>query len=179
MIIKDPEFGDITVRKSAKSHAVRFSVAPNGGLRVSAPKLMPNFLIKQLLSGQRQAIKKHLSLATREVRSKQEVEQLRRSAKASLPERIKSLAKQHGFSYSKLRFSTATTRWGSCSNKGTVSLNIAIMNLPEHLQNYVILHELTHTEHMNHSKAFWDRLEQVCPGAKTLKKQIAKHRPTL
>ncbi|MDR0397805.1 MAG: M48 family metallopeptidase [Candidatus Nomurabacteria bacterium] len=179
MIIKDLEFGEITVRKTKRSRAVRFSVSPSGSLRVSAPKLMPNFLIKQMLSAQRAQIKKHLGISKPAKIASTDIEKLRKQAKKELPPRVKALALQYGFKYDKLRFSTATTRWGSCSSKGTVSLNIAIINLPVELQNYVILHELVHTEHMNHSKAFWAKLESVCPGSMRLKKQIAKHRPTL
>lgn len=104
---------------------------------------------------------------------------LRREAKAYLPRRLKYLAERSGFRYEAVRFSHAKSRWGSCSSKGTISLNIALMTLPNELIDYVLLHELTHTEQMNHSAEFWARLIAVCPDARELKKQIAKHSPFL
>jgi predicted metal-dependent hydrolase len=104
---------------------------------------------------------------------------LRREAKAYLPRRLGHLAERHGFKYQTIRFSHAKSRWGSCSSRGTISLNIALMLLPNELIDYVLLHELAHTEQMNHSAKFWQRLESVCPEARTHRKSIAKYSPFL
>jgi predicted metal-dependent hydrolase len=55
------------------------------------------------------------------------------------------------------------TRWGSCSPSGRISLNWRLVQMPESVRDYVLLHELTHLLHLNHSKRFWRELERVCP----------------
>lgn len=102
---------------------------------------------------------------------------LRIEAKAYLPRRLSYLAMTHGFKYEKVRFSHAKTRWGSCSSSGTISLNIALMMLPKDLIDYVLLHELTHTIHMNHGVKFWLDLEKVYPRAKISRKLIKRYSP--
>ena len=104
---------------------------------------------------------------------------LRKQAKAYLPRRIDFLAEKYGFSFKKLRFSHTGTRWGSCSSSGTISLNIALMNLPHHLIDYVIIHELCHTRQMNHSSKFWQEVEKYCPDYKKYVQEIKQFSPSI
>lgn len=104
---------------------------------------------------------------------------LRREAKRILPGRLAQLAKEHGFHYERVRFSHSSGRWGSCSSTGTISLNIALMKLPDMLIDYVLIHELSHTRHMNHSSAFWTEVGRIDPQYKLHRRQVKQHTPTV
>ena len=105
------------------------------------------------------------------------IKALRLQAKAYLPRRLTQLALLGNFTYTKLRFSSAGTRWGSCSSNGTISLNIWLMQLPHELIDYVILHELCHTKQMNHSSMFWDLVSEYCPEYKAYRQQLKQYHP--
>lgn len=104
---------------------------------------------------------------------------LRVEAKSYLPKRLSYLAEQLGFSYNKVRFSHASSRWGSCSSEQTISLNIALMKLPFELIDYVLVHELSHTEQMNHSDVFWARVATGDPEYKVHRKLLRNQTPSL
>ena len=93
--------------------------------------------------------------------SSTEVERLRRAAREYIPTTLARLAHSHGFTYTTLRISSAHTRWGSCSGKNGISISLFVMLLPEHLREFILLHELCHTRHHNHSTAFHTLLNSL------------------
>ena len=97
---------------------------------------------------------------------------LRNEAKEYLPLRVDQLSKEFGYSYNQVYCKNLKSRWGSCSVRNNINLNIHLMRLPEELINYVILHELCHTVHKNHSKRFWNKLESVLPDTKILDRRL-------
>ncbi len=97
---------------------------------------------------------------------------LKLEADQLLPQRLASVAQKYGFTYKSVTTKRLSSRWGSCSQNHDITLNIYLMQLPWHLIDYVIVHELVHTEHLNHSQEFWKRFEEVLPNAKALRKEL-------
>lgn len=102
---------------------------------------------------------------------------LRRQAESLLPNRLATLATANELSYANLTVKALKRRWGSCDQKRQIVLNLFLMQLPWELIDYVILHELTHTKHLNHSPEFWAMLESMLPEARKLRKQLHNYPP--
>jgi predicted metal-dependent hydrolase len=100
-------------------------------------------------------------------------ETYRKEAKTDLPERLEELAHHCGFKYNKVHIRDSKARWGSCSGQKNLSLSLWLMKLPSHLIDYILLHELCHTVHMNHGEHFHTLLDKVCDGrSKRLNKEL-------
>ena len=84
-----------------------------------------------------------------------------------LPERVNDLAARHGYRVSKVRITSARTRWGSCSPQGTLSFSWRLVMAPAAVIDYVVIHELVHLEIKNHSQKFWARVGERLPEYKT------------
>lgn len=139
-------------------------VEPGGEIVVRAPIRVSERAIAQFVAEQELWIKKQKShMNTLTPISHHELQNLKKLATSTLPDRVERLAKMHHFHYTSVTFRHQKTRWGSCSHKNRINLNIELMRLPEYLQDYIILHELTHTLHKHHQKSFWDHLEKVLP----------------
>ena len=105
-----------------------------------------------------------LRLDMSDLERKQRIEELRRRAKADLPARIERLSRLTGLRYEGVTLRAVRSKWGSCSGRNTISLNIFLMILPEHLRDFVIIHELCHTREHNHSPRFHALVNGFCGG---------------
>jgi predicted metal-dependent hydrolase len=88
---------------------------------------------------------------------------LRKLAARELPVRASDLAAQHGIPLQRITLRNQRSRWGSCSGKGTISLNWRLIQTPPFVTDYIVLHELAHVKEMNHSARFWQEVARLCP----------------
>ena len=84
------------------------------------------------------------------------------------------LAKKYGFKYGRVFIKNQKTLWGSCSYRNNINLNLNLVALNDEFIDYVLLHELTHTVHKNHQKAFYDLLKKNMPNALDVQKRLKK-----
>lgn len=105
---------------------------------------------------------------------------MRLEAKRILPQKTNAFAQQHGFSYNQVFIKNLRSRWGSCSARNNINLNLQLMRLPEHLIDYVVLHELCHTTEKNHGPGFWRLLDRCTNGrAKKYATEMKQFRTTI
>lgn len=88
---------------------------------------------------------------------------LHERATRELPARVWELAAEHDITVNRVSVRNQKSRWGSCSRRGTISLNWRLIQAPEFVRDYIILHELAHRRQMNHSEKFWQEVARLCP----------------
>ena len=101
--------------------------------------------------------------------------QLHQLAARELPPRVWELAKLHGLTVQRVTVRNQKSRWGSCSRRGTISLNWRLIQTPELVRDYIILHELMHLRQMNHSDRFWQEVAGVCPNYPAAEQWLKEH----
>ncbi len=182
MTIIKHRLGDIECVRSLRTRSIRLKVCSDGSLRVTYPifssraKAIAFVESKErwIIATRRRLEQHHATSPTITV---EEVERLRKEARKALPPLVAELASRHGFCYTSLRISSAHTRWGSCSSNNGISLSLFLMLLPDYLREFVILHELCHTHHHNHSAPFHTLLNSLTEGReKALNKELKAYR---
>ena len=176
---QDKDFGEVVIRRSAWSTRAKFSVATSGKLTITVPSGTSDFLAKRFLNSMRKEIKEKLPIkdpSTQRARDAQK-KLLMKKAREYLPYRLEFWATKYNYSYTNIRLTHANTRWGSRSSTGTISLNIGLMKVPEPLRDYVIIHELAHINHMDHSAAFWREVGEHDPNYKRHREQLKAFSP--
>lgn len=168
-----PRLGELTLSQSRRSRRITVCVRGDGTLRLSFPTVVPQRRALEFLEGKVEWVERtRARLATRmrvepalpPDEAKALVEELRRAAKEDLPPRIERLAQHTGLRYAGLTIRAARTKWGSCSARNTISLSLFLMKLPEHLRDFVIIHELCHTVHHDHSPRFHALVDRLVSG---------------
>ena len=103
----------------------------------------------------------------------------RQQAKLHLPRRTREIAETIGLKYGRVYIRNQKTRWGSCSSKGNLNFNLRLMMAPPAAIDYVIIHELCHLVHMNHSRAFWALVAKHCPDWQDWREWFKENSPYL
>ena len=103
----------------------------------------------------------------------------RKQAQQYLPQRVQELADMRGFKFARVRIKNQKTRWGSCSAKRNINLNLRLMMAPDDAIDYVIIHELCHLRELNHNPAFWALVEFYCPEFRHWKAWFQQHGASL
>lgn len=107
------------------------------------------------------------------------VRALRLQAETLLPKRLADLASKHGYQYNLVSIKRLKGRWGSCDHQTNIVLNLFLMQLPWHLIDYVLLHELTHTKILRHGPIFWAAMSQKMPDAQALRRDMKAYSPVI
>jgi len=205
-IVTYQDIGDVRFVKNIRARNLSIRINQQGDVRVTIPRHINRKQAEFFLESKKQWVKKKLgelnnitgtgrrmqegdilnvrgkSIPIR-LRNDSESEEeaiwriLLEEAKEYLPERVKELAFRHGFSISGIKIRRMNTRWGSCTAKNSINLNSWLVMLPGYLSDYVILHELVHTRHRNHSNSFWDELDSIMGGtSRRLRKELKSRR---
>lgn len=180
-IVEIAGVGPVLFDRSKKAKHLSISVKPFTGVRVAVPVGLSLQRAEEFVYAKVDWIQKQL------VRMKQYEEKAetaadapddinRAQAKRKLTSRLRYLARKHGLTYNRLFIRNQKTRWGSCSNKNNISLNIETVRLPQELMDYVILHELVHTRFKNHSNDFWTELNRLVGDGKSIASRLREYR---
>ena len=169
--------GEILFERSKRAKRINISVRPFKGVRVAVPYRISFEKAIEFAGTKRGWIKKNLN-KMRQMEQDHKILSIkfsdinRHEARKILVKRLDELAKAHGFTYNRVFIRNQKTRWGSCSSKNNISLNIKLVRLPEKLTDYVIIHELVHTRIKSHNKKFYAELKQIITDRKSLDHEL-------
>ena len=153
---------------SKRAKYLRITIKSDRTVRLTIPEVVAPSKAQQFLKSRVPWIRKHLRKFEELENNREHVRLPRISkarARAILIERLEELAELHDFRFNKVSIRNQKTKWGSCSARNNISLNMNLARLPEELRDYVILHELVHTRIKNHSRKFWMELDEYVGGS--------------
>ena len=156
----------MTFNRSVRSRSISIRVHPTKGVTVTFPYIVPYAAARAFYQMRRDWVLETMERQKEKYKDVQmpsadEIEALRKKAKAELPPRLSVLAARYGFVYNRVTIKHNATNWGSCSARSNINLNLNIVRLPKALQDYVLLHELCHLRHQDHGHGFHLLLEHV------------------
>jgi predicted metal-dependent hydrolase len=176
--IQIPPIGCIYFFQSPRAKHLRITIKYDKTIRVTMPRRGNLPQAKEFLLSKTSWIQKHLRKMD-QYANLREIPDLNidlEKAQTYLFNRLNYFCEKYNFSYSRAVFRCQKTKWGSCSGRNNINLNINLVTLPEQLQDYVLLHELVHTKHKNHGREFWRELDSLVGDAKKLRKEMRKYK---
>ncbi len=172
--------GEVLVEHSRKAQRLRITVRPSG-VRVAVPVGVALSRGRSFARANKEWIRGHLrrmdTIARAHAEEVNGIEVItnRKKAREKILKRLDELSEHHGLPYRSVMVRNQKTRWGSCSERKTISLNIKLARLPDQLMDYVIIHELLHTRIRGHTKEFWIALDALVGDARRLRKELKRY----
>ena len=168
---------------------VGISVKPGGNIIIRAPRLLPQTAVLSFVyqktdwilsayDNQKDRLPQDAN-APKDAATLALEKRYRDAAKEYIPKRVEYYHEFTGGNYEKITIRDQKTRWGSCSANGTLSFNYRLMLAPPRVLDYVVVHELCHLTHMNHSREFWNMVESILPEYSEYRKWLKDNGHTL
>jgi predicted metal-dependent hydrolase len=169
--------GPIVFCRSRRARRIVIYVSLDGVVRVSVPVRVNLDRAMEFVNLKKDWIRKHRIRAEQAIKNdaglQARINNINKvEAAHKLIARLGFLAEKHGFAVNKITVRDQKTRWGACSPGNNISLNLKLVLLPDELADYVILHELVHTRHHNHSRQFWTELDKYVDRSKQVARRL-------
>ena len=166
----------------SRRRTLSLEITPRGEVLVRAPLRTSEAVIRRFVEGKQGWIETHLALVRERMAAADAQERfteaernaLRERARPVFEARVNHFASLLGMSRGKITIRTQRSRWGSCSANGNISINVDVVCFEQECIDYVVIHELCHLKHMDHSADFWALVATCCPEYKRLRERM-KH----
>lgn len=173
---------DYIIKKSRRT-TISVQVLADKKLLIKAPYFTSVQEIEKFLFQKRDWILKQINRTALQneqaqnlgILSQSEIRKLKKDAKKIIPSRVEFYAKASGISYNKIFIRLQKSRWGSCSADGNLNFNALLVLMPIEVLDSVVVHELCHRRHMNHSKEFYDEVLRIFPDYKKWDKWLKEN----
>lgn len=173
---KDIEYN---LKKSKKARNLRLTVNLEGNLTVTVPWFCSFWQARRFINKKSGWILKSVNrFKSREGSSllvkagRRDYNKLKEKARLFAYDRVRKYNEYYNFDYNRISIRNQKSRWGSCSVRNNLNYNFRIILLPRDLADYIIVHELCHLKEMNHSKRFWNLVEETVPDYKDMRKRL-------
>ena len=174
-IMEIESLGPVLFAYSPRAKRISISIKDTKEIRVAVPLNAPLKSALKFVKLKENWIKRHLLklnseskiYLSKELKNKEE-------SSTFIKNRLYELSQKYGLHFKKVTIRNQKTRWGSCSQKNNINLNINLIQIPQDLMDYVIVHELVHTVVKNHSYKFWNLLDQYIPNSRHVDKELKK-----
>jgi len=177
-----------TLKVSARAQRMRLSVYHDGRCVVTVPQALPQGIIERFVREKSQWIRDKIEyflsraggiplpipLRISRASKKKEYVKYKEQARALVEERIAHFNQCYNYSWNNISIKNQKTRWGSCSSKGNLNFNYKIALLPQHMADYIVVHELCHLGEFNHSQNFWNLVEKTIPEYRKIREELKK-----
>lgn len=172
---------EYTLRRSARARGIRFTIYGGGKFVVTVPRKFSEFDLERFMREKTDWILEKTvefknfkkPLVFQNERHAYFIH--RQTALEMVRKRLEYYNNIYNFAFNKIRVKSQQTCWGSCSRRKNLNFNFRLAFLPEHIVDYVVVHELCHLGEMNHSKNFWDLVAKTIPNHLNIRKELRQH----
>lgn len=170
-----------SLKRSRRAKYMRLRVHPGGVVVLTVPFASPHSAIRAFLSNQtewlKRAVARMMQYKALPVKGRRDYLKHKEEARAFLHERTLYWNSMYNFQFQRIAIKNTRRTWGSCSRKGNLNFSYSLLFLPRELADYVVVHELCHLTHPNHSRSFWAEVARTIPDFQACRQELRRYLP--